>query len=168
MDVKRTQQVAAFLKSQSTLSLATTAGDGSPQVAPLFYLADDDLRLYWLSSASSQHSRSLKRNPAAAVCVYSPTEQWKEIRGVQMRGAVSVITARSRRSEIVQAYCSRFHLEPLFQDAIARSRLYCFQPEWVRYLDNSKRFGYKFELTVNAPLALDRDRRLNLGEGEAS
>jgi len=153
MDVTRTQRIAAFLKSQSTLALATTAGDGAPQVAPLFYLADDHLRLYWLSSASSQHSRNLKRNPEAAVSVYSPTEQWKEIRGVQMRGAVAVVTARSQRREIVEAYCARFHLEPLFQTAIARSRLYCFQPEWARYLDNSKRFGYKFELTIKASLA---------------
>jgi uncharacterized protein YhbP (UPF0306 family) len=153
MDVTHTQQVAAFLKSQSTLSLATTALNGAPQVAPLFYLADDELRLYWLSSAFSQHSRNLKRSPAAAVCVYSPTEQWKEIRGVQMRGAVSVVTARSQRRAIVEAYCARFHLEPLFRGDIARSRLYRFQPEWVRYLDNSKRFGYKFELRVKAPLA---------------
>ena len=152
MDVTHTQQVAAFLKSPSTLSLATTAGDGTPHVTPLFYFADDDLRLYWLSSASSQHSRNLKRNPLAAVSIYSPTEQWKEIRGVQMRGAVTVVTARSMRREIVEAYCARFHLEPLFRPAIARSRLYSFQPEWVRYLDNSKRFGYKFELSVKAPL----------------
>jgi hypothetical protein len=153
MDVTNTQRVAAFLKSQSTLSLATAAGDGAPQVAPLFYLADDQLRLYWLSSASSQHSRNLKRSPAAAVSVYSPTEQWKEIRGVQMRGAVAVVTARAARREIVEAYCARFHLEPAFKVAIARSRLYRFQPEWVRYLDNSKRFGYKFELTVKETLA---------------
>jgi uncharacterized protein YhbP (UPF0306 family) len=152
MDVTHTQQVAAFLKSQSTLSLATTALNGTPHVTPLFYLADDDLSLYWLSSASSQHSRNLKRSPAAAVCVYSATEQWKEIRGVQMRGAVAIVTGRSTRREIVEAYCARFRLEPLFQAAIARSRLYCFQPEWVRYLDNSKRFGYKFELTIKENL----------------
>jgi uncharacterized protein YhbP (UPF0306 family) len=152
MNVTHTQQVAAFLKSQSTLSLATTAGDGTPHVAPLFYFADDDLRLYWLSSASSLHSRNLKRSPRASVSIYAPTERWQEIRGVQMRGAVAIITARSTRSEIVEAYCSRFHLEPHFQPAIARSRLYRFQPEWIRYLDNSKRFGYKFELRVKAPL----------------
>jgi uncharacterized protein YhbP (UPF0306 family) len=153
LPISHTQRIAAFLRSQSTLSLATTALNGTPQVAPLFYLADDNLRLYWLSSASSQHSRNLKRDAAAAVSVHASTEQWKEIRGVQMRGAVAVVTARSTRRKVVDAYCARFRLEPLFQAAIAHSRLYCFQPEWVRYLDNSKRFGYKFELTVKETLA---------------
>ena len=27
---------------------------------------------------------------------------------------------------------------------MSRSTLYCFQPDWVRYIDNSRRFGYRF------------------------
>lgn len=144
------QQVAAFLKSQSTLSLATTAGDGRPQVAPLFYLADDHLRLYWLSSASSRHSRNVRLRPQSAVSVYCPTEEWEKIRGVQMQGTVAIVTGRSEHCEIVEAYCTRFRLGPQFRATIARSRPYRFQPEWIRFLDNSKRFGYKFELNVEA------------------
>lgn len=144
-------QVAAFLKSQSTLSLASVSGDGTPQVTPLFYLADDQLRLYWLSSATCRHSRNLKRRPEAAVSVYSPTEEWQEIRGVQMQGTVAVVTTRSERGGIVDAYCARFRLGPHFRSVIARSRLYRFQPVWIRYLDNSKRFGYKFEFAVETP-----------------
>ena len=142
--------VAALLKSQSTLALATTAVDGSPQIAPLFYLADQALNLYWLSSARSLHSRNLERCPSAAIAVYRPAEAWKEICGVQMRGAVAVIAASTERRQIVEAYSERFKLSPLFHARIARSRLYRFQPEWVRYLDNSKGFGYKFEFSVEA------------------
>ncbi len=150
MDVTHREQVAAFLKSQSTLSLATTAADGTPHAAPLFYFADEQLRLYWLSSASSRHSRNLRHRPEAAVSMYAPTDDWKQIRGVQMRGSVVVVSARSGRGEIVAAYCDRFQLGASFQTAIARSRLYRLQPQWVRYLDNSKRFGYKFEFRVKA------------------
>jgi uncharacterized protein YhbP (UPF0306 family) len=149
MDVTHKELVAAFLKSQSTLSLATTGEDGKPQIAPLFYFAEDHLCLYWLSSTSSQHSRNLKRSPAAAVSVYCPAEEWSEIRGVQMRGAVAVVIARSERRLIVESYCTRFRLGPLFTATIARSRLYRFQPAWGRYLDNSKRLGYKFEFAVD-------------------
>ena len=66
--------IAAFLKSQSTLALATVAGDGSPRVTPLFYLVDDELRMYWFSSAASEHSKSLRRNPAAAAAVCRSSE----------------------------------------------------------------------------------------------
>jgi uncharacterized protein YhbP (UPF0306 family) len=148
MNVTHKELVGAFLKSQSTLSLATTAEDGAPRAAPLFYFSDNHLRLYWLSSASSRHSRNLKRRPQAAVSVYSPTEDWTQIRGVQMRGSVATVADRFERRGIVEAYCARFGLGPHLDAAIARSRLYRFQPEWIRYLDNSKRFGYKFELTL--------------------
>jgi uncharacterized protein YhbP (UPF0306 family) len=157
--VTHQQLVAALLNSQTTLSLATSAEDGSPHIAPLFYLAGEAFHLYWLSSATSLHSRNLKRSPAAAVAVYSPATEWKEIRGVQMRGAVSVVHARVERRQIVEAYAARFHLGPLFRARIARSRLYRFQPEWIRYLDNTTRFGCKFEFTVEAS-NLDRSRSL--------
>jgi uncharacterized protein len=150
MVVTHMQQVAAFLQSQSTLSLATTSADGTPRAAPLFYLADDSLRLYWLSSPSARHSRNLKQNPRAAISVHCQTAAWKEIRGVQMRGKVDVVAARQERRALIEAYCARFQLEPIFADAIALSRLYRFQPEWTRYIDNSKRFGFKFEITIAA------------------
>lgn len=148
VDVTHKELVAELLNGQSTLSLATTSADGSPRVAPLFYFPGDDLQLYWLSSASSVHSRNLKRNPAAAIAIYRPAAGWKEIRGVQMRGAVSIVLDRSERGGIVAAYCARFRLGPLFHARIARSKLYRFRPEWVRYLDNSVCAGYKFEFAL--------------------
>jgi len=149
--MKHTQLVARLLQAQSTLALATTCADGTPQIAPLFYLAGEALQLYWFSSAASRHSRNLKRNPAAAVTVYWPTGQWREIRGVQMRGGVSVVSEPARRSAIAAAYSARFQLGPAFRAVQARSRLYEFQPSWIRYLDNSIRFGYRFEFSPTAP-----------------
>jgi len=140
-----------LISSQSTLALATSDDGGAPHVAPLFYLAQPDLCLYWLSSASSRHSRNLAKNPAAAVTVYRPTEEWRQICGVQMRGTVHVISERAQRGPILSLYVERFHLGGVLRAAMARSRLYRFQPSWVRYLDNSRRFGYKFECSWPAP-----------------
>ena len=142
------ERVAALLKAQTTLALATVDGHGAPSIAPLFYLPGDALDLYWLSSASSVHSRNLERTPAAAVTVYAPAAGWKEIQGVQMRGAVSMVRNRADQRRIVAAYVQRFHLGTLFKARMARSRLYRFQPEWARYLDNTARFGYRFEFTL--------------------
>ena len=115
-------------------------------MAPLFYVVDDELNLYWLSSANSTHSCNLNRSPVASAAVYRHTEKWKEICGVQMRGRVEVIADPERRSALVKEYCTRFNLGSVLRLAIGRATLYQFQPEWFRYLDNSKRLGYRFEV----------------------
>ncbi len=132
-----------LLKSGSTLTLATCGPDGAPHAAPLFYLPGDDQRLYWFSSARSLHSRNLKRDPRASVTVFASTADWRKIRGVQMRGAARAIADRELRRTIAAAYSERFHLGKLFQALMARSRLYCFEPCSIRYIDNTRGFGFK-------------------------
>jgi uncharacterized protein YhbP (UPF0306 family) len=147
---KQMERIAALLRQESTLALATTDELGQPCIAPLFYLAGPDLALFWLSSASSLHSRNLERVPQAAATVYRHAEKWKDIRGVQMRGTVAVVTDTVRRNALIKLYCERFQLGSVFRLAIGRSRLYEFRPAFFRYLDNSKRFGYTFEVTLDA------------------
>ena len=147
---KQMELIAALLRQESTLALATTDELGEPCVAPLFYLASEDLALYWLSSASCLHSRNLERAPQASTAVYRHADQWEAIRGVQMRGSVAVVTGTARRNDLLKLYCERFQLGSVFRLAIGRSRLYEFRPTFFRYLDNSKRFGYTFEVTLEA------------------
>jgi hypothetical protein len=47
---------------------------------------------------------------------------------------------------VAEAYTERFRLGGEFENAIARSTLYRFDPAGIRYIDNSERFGYRFEL----------------------
>jgi uncharacterized protein len=143
----RAKLIADLLGSESTLALSTTAG-GAPRLTPLFYLPDSDLRLYWFSAPSSEHSRTLRTAPEAAVAVYRPTADWRKIQGVQMRGLVSAVSDRQRRRAIAAAYRERFGLSRFFDAAMARARLYVFEPHWIRYVDNSKRFGYRFEIRL--------------------
>lgn len=145
----RIQQITSLLKSESTLVLATTSASGESRSTPLFYLADDELSLYWFSSASSGHSTDLKRDANAAATVYRPTTDWKSICGVQMRGTVATIIDRSQRKTITYEYCRHFRLGTLFRATLSRSTLYVFRPSWVRYIDNARRFGFKFELSLH-------------------
>jgi hypothetical protein len=41
-------------------------------------------------------------------------------------------------------------LGTVFHLAIGRSGLYEFRPDFFRYLDNSKRLGYRFEVSLGA------------------
>jgi len=140
--------VRSLLLGQSTLALATADENSTPRTTPLFYLADDALRLYWFSSRSSLHSRNLARNPQASAAVFRHVESWRQIQGVQMQGSVAVIADKKLRESITRDYCERFQLGNLFALAIGRSALYCFTPSCVRYIDNTRRFGYKFEIEL--------------------
>ena len=144
------EKIRVLLRSQTTLVLATVGEDSLPRSTPLFFIADNDLRLYWFSSRSSLHSRNCARNPEASIAITKEAHRWQQIEGVQMQGSVSIVTDRSLRSEIARAYSARFQLGNLFAFTIRRSSLYCFWPSWVRYLDNSRRFGYRFELNLPA------------------
>jgi uncharacterized protein YhbP (UPF0306 family) len=145
---KELETIAALLREESTLALATTDEQGQPCVAPLYYIADEELTLFWLSSQTSLHSRNLKRAPMAAAAIYRHTENWKEIRGVQLRGPVTMIADKERRRALVAAYCERFQLGVLFKTAISQCSLYALSPVFFRYIDNSRVFGHKFEIAL--------------------
>lgn len=146
----RLARVRSLLGGCSTLALATADRHLAPHSTPLFFAMDDAMRLYWFSSRRSQHSRNLAANPAASVAVFHQTERWQQIRGVQMRGQVTTVDDRERRRAIARIYCERFALGEVFAAVVRRSSLYCFTPSWARYIDNSVRFGYKFELELPA------------------
>ena len=144
---KQLELVAVLLGEETTLSLATTGEDGLACVAPLFYIVDEELSLYWLSSESSRHSVNLTATPRVAATVYRSVENWKQIRGVQLRGVVNKVTEPDRRAALVKAYCKRFKLGRVLRLVLCQSTLYCLKPEFLRYIDNVRGFGSKFELT---------------------
>jgi uncharacterized protein YhbP (UPF0306 family) len=144
---EKLEAIEALLRSQSTLTLSTADAGGQTHATPLFYLMGGDCELYWFSSPASLHSRNVAGNPEAACAVFAATANWREICGVQMHGVVSKVADRTLRREISEAYRERFHLGNMFRLAMAKSALYRFRPHWIRYLDNARRFGFKFEIT---------------------
>ena len=64
-----------------------------------------------------------------------------------MHGFCSIVEG-PERSPILDAYRSRFQLGTVMSFAVSTSLVYRFRPQWVRYIDNQKRFGYKFELLL--------------------
>ena len=141
-------QSKAFLASQNTLVLATTNPDSTPHATPLFYLVGDDLHLYWFSSLSSQHSKNLKRSPAVEAAVFRPTDDWRRIVGVQLRGNATLVTDTTLRNSLRKLYAEHFDLNIAVRAVMARCSLFVLRPCWIRYIDNTKRFGYKFEISL--------------------
>ena len=57
MDNAELDRVRAFLAEHTTMTLATVGPSGEPQAAAVFYVADEQLNLFFLSSPTSRHSR---------------------------------------------------------------------------------------------------------------
>ena len=147
-EAQRKKLVRVLLESENTLSLATVSQDGSPRVCPLFYITRDTFRLYWVSAESSEHSMNIAVSNEVSIAIYRSTERWRKICGLQMRGHAGVVLDPHLRKEIISDYAARFQLGRLLRLGVSRSALFEFIPSWIRYIDNSRHFGYKFELTT--------------------
>jgi uncharacterized protein YhbP (UPF0306 family) len=146
--MKKLDTVRALVDERWTLTLATVDEDGRARTTPLFYVADARPRVYWFSSAASVHSRNALRAGQAAAAIYAETDEWRKIRGVQMRGPVMAVRDGAARQQIAARYVERFRLGAAPRLALRRATLYCLAPQWVRYLDNARRLGYRFEIEL--------------------
>lgn len=142
------QIVRVFLETQSTMALATVNAEGQPETAPIFYVSDDRLNLYWLSATHVRHSVNLAANSRVSAAVYPAVWQWNDISGVQIEGTASLIRDERVREQILLLYLRKFQLPPEFDAAIAASSMYVLRPSWIRWVDNSVKFGYKVELNL--------------------
>lgn len=166
MDVEA--EIATFLATCRTASLATVDPGGSPCNANVQYaggLSGRPFDLLWLSSPSSEHSRNIEpvippegddgltagpqdpRAIDAAVTIYGHLDDPESIHGVQMRGAARGMPLDLKSPE-ARAYAGKypFVLEPRFEPILASQRLYRFRPNWLRWIDNRRGFGWRIEV----------------------
>jgi uncharacterized protein YhbP (UPF0306 family) len=73
-----------------------------------------------------------------------------------MRGLATAITEHDSRSALIKMYCERFQLGTVFRLAISQCTLYAFRPDFIRYIDNSLHFGFRFEIELenSQPLSM--------------
>jgi len=64
------ETVPRLLAEHHYLVLGTVDDDGGPWVTPLFYAADGDSRVVWVSSPDSRHSGNLTARPAVAITLF--------------------------------------------------------------------------------------------------
>jgi Pyridoxamine 5'-phosphate oxidase/SnoaL-like domain len=91
------EEVDAYLRVQRTCRVATAGADGSPHVAPLWYVWDGS-RLWLNSLVRSQRWTNLVRNSRISVVVDGGTE-FHELHGVELSGRASVVGEAPRGTE---------------------------------------------------------------------
>ena len=137
----------AKLLQVPTMTLATSGAGGEPHAAAVYFAADEDLHLYFFSYPESQHGQDLSRDQRAAVSFYPQTQDWQDIRGVQMRGQVQRVKPDSEWETGWGMYTAKFPFARELKAIVAQNSLYFFVPSWVRLVDNTRGFGFKQEWT---------------------
>jgi len=64
------ETVPRLLAGNLYLVLGTTNDDGRPWVTPVFYAADGEHRIVWVSAPDSRHSRNIAARPDVAITVF--------------------------------------------------------------------------------------------------
>ena len=62
--------VPRLLAQHRYLVLGTADGDGRPWATPVFYAADGEHRILWVSAPESRHSRNIAARPDVAITVF--------------------------------------------------------------------------------------------------
>ncbi len=131
----------AYLAEHVTMTLATSR-EGQPRATTLFY-ANDGFDLYFVSAVSSLHSIDLLANPSVAVTVSQDYADWRDIRGIQIRGKAELGAHDLKAREV---YLGKFPAAATFpEDSF---RYWFVHSEWIRMIDNTLGFAHKDDLTL--------------------
>jgi uncharacterized protein YhbP (UPF0306 family) len=151
-------EILGFARAHHVLTLATCGPEGP---CALFYAADDELNLYFISSPGTQHCRLLAAQPRVAVAIHGMEHDWKRIRGLQIDATAGPVE-ELERERVESLYLERFPaLRPLLAGAgsaddravagrYAFSGFYRIAPARIRLIDNARGFGWREELVLRA------------------
>ncbi len=74
-----------LLTTAQLMYLGTSHG-GKPWVTPVYFAADVDMNIYWLSRKSRRHSIELSNNSHVAGSIVIPVNYGEKVRGLQFEG----------------------------------------------------------------------------------
>jgi len=119
-----------------TMQLATVS-DGRPWVATVYFVADDDMNLYWLSWPDRMHSSNIAAVSDAAAAVVVKADQ--PVIGVQMAGEAQEVSDPVVVREMTEKYIAKYRqgeqFYPAFLAGTNRHKMYRLSPTRVQLFD---------------------------------
>lgn len=79
------QIIRDFLTTAQLMNLGTSHS-GKPWVTPIYFAADVEMNIYWLSRKSRRHSQELSNNSHVAGSIVLPVKYGEKVRGLQFEG----------------------------------------------------------------------------------
>ncbi len=149
------ERVRELLAAHGTVTLATAA-DGAAWAATVFYASDADLNLYFVSDLRTRHGRDMQREDRVAAAINRDVSTWDEVIGLQLEGRAEVLEGEARQQALA-IYLAKFidvarlfdqprdSSEKLIADRLQRTPFWRLTPDWIRLIDSSRGFGWKWE-----------------------
>ncbi len=136
LDIKK------YLDEAKMMQLAT-ANNNAPWICNVWFAADKDLAMYWISSSTRRHSQELNDNPliAAAVCVVQHPDESNR-GGLQIEGRASEVTNPLEIAKALKLYVARgiFTLDQIkkfMSDVTKPHKFYRITPSRIVFFDPS-------------------------------
>ena len=145
-----------MLQDHHTVTISTT-DEKSVWSATVFYVSDENLNLFFLSSAKSRHIQHIQKNPHVAATIYKDHKDWEKIKGIQMSGMVIELEGTERK-QVIDMYLKKYQFldrainNPLNDDEekigsqFASIPFFKLKPSFIRIIDNQVSFGHKEEI----------------------
>lgn len=128
------ERIAKFISRHHVLTLSTIDSAGEPWVSNAFYAYDKERNLLiFTSDDKTQHAQHMVTNPAVAISIVLETRIVGKVQGCQIRGI-----ARRGDSAAERRYIRRFPYA-----AAADLQLWCVEPTYIKFTDNTLGFGKK-------------------------
>lgn len=146
-------KIVAYLGGLTTITLATVDESGAPCAASAYFAGDERLNLYFLSDRKTLHGTNMLRDPRVAVTAHGEHQEWKELKGLQLRGEARPVTL-TEFPTAAACYVKKFPFAAAgigaadLSKAIKAATVWVFRPSWGRYIDNAVSFGFKEEFEM--------------------
>ncbi len=140
------ERMIAYLAAHNTLTLATEK-DGKPSACSLFYV-NDDLNLYFVSDPKTQHAENIEYQSNVSATIHEDYRDWRVIQGIQLEGECGLIKNPIESAKVLALYANKFPFVAQLAAAMAKVKFYKIKPHWVRFVDNTRGFGFKEEIQL--------------------
>lgn len=149
---EKAQLMLNYLATHNTITLATYGEDG-PWATPVFFV-NRGFRIYFLSELTSIHSSNLLQNPLMAASVTEDYEDFRKIQGIQLRGHAYLVNSLKEMAVVLASYLKKYpaakHIlqTPNSFKGVSKARWHCITPEYLKFTDNTRKFGERLELKL--------------------
>lgn len=147
--------ILTYLQSHHVMTLATDGPLGL-WAAAVFY-ADDEFTLTFLSSPTSRHSQNIEATGRVAATIQDETQDWRAIKGIQLEGRAKRLSGEEQLAALIR-YGRKFPLvaslatAPVeIAQAMSRIAWYKVTPDRLFFVDNSRGFGHRDEVSLHEP-----------------
>lgn len=119
------------------MQLSTVNSGGSPWVCTVYFVADEQRNLYWLSYPTRRHSQEIADNNKVAAAIVVKADL--PVIGIQVEGIAEKVTDAATVKKIMDRYIAKYDAGKTFYDRFVagenQHQLYVLKPQHTYLFD---------------------------------